>query len=314
MLECTYVVVSPTRDEENHLPKTIASLAGQTVKPKWWVIVDDGSKDQTGAIADDAAAQHPWIRVIHRQDRGFRQAGGGVIDAFYAGLAAVDAPWDFLVKLDADLSFGPHYFEKCLRHFMHDPRLGIGGGTVCQGIDGQLQCESKIDPTFHVRGATKIYRRECWDQIEPLIRCPGWDTVDEVKANMLGWRTMTFSELRVEHHRLTGQAYGAWNDWVKGGRGNYIAGYHPLFMLVKCFKRLFYRPFVLGGAGLFWGYANSWVRGLPRVNDEELIRYFRNQQLNRLMLRKSLWSLMDEDLSLRYSQSRSSSTAHEASP
>jgi biofilm PGA synthesis N-glycosyltransferase PgaC len=288
--ETAYAVVSPTRDEEAYLPKTIESMAKQSIRPQAWVIVNDGSKDRTGQIADAAAQSHSWIRVCHRPDRGFRQAGGGVIDAFYAGLELLKGvEWSFLVKLDADLSFEGDYFERCLGRFASDPSLGVAGGTVCQQVGGQLQPESRIDPAFHVRGATKIYRSECWRQIGGLIRNPGWDTVDELKANMLGWKTLTFPDLTVLHHRFTGKAYGTWNDWVKGGRGNYIAGYHPLFMLVKCGKRLFNRPLLLGGAGLLWGYFTAWMHRTPRVADEDLIRYFQQQQMNRLLLRKSLW-------------------------
>ena len=277
-------------------------MTAQSIRPDTWVIVNDGSSDRTGEIAQNAADQHPWIKVVHRIDRGFRQAGGGVMDAFYAGLKLVDRPWGFLVKLDADLSFEPTYFERCLGRFRADPNLGIGGGTVCQQLDGCLESESKIDPTFHVRGATKIYRRECWQQIGALIRQPGWDTVDEVKANMLGWKTMTFPEVRVIHHRFTGQAYGAWNDWVKGGRGNYIAGYHPVFMFVKCGKRLFHRPILIGGAGLFWGYFSSLVRRRPRVADEALIKYFQREQLKRLFFRKSLWNSAESDPAQEYAR------------
>jgi len=288
--EVAYVVVSPTRDEEKYLQKTIDSMAGQSIKPRLWVIVNDGSTDRTGVIAEKAASEHPWIRVVHRHDRGFRQAGSGVMDAFYAGLELVsNLEWEFLSKLDADLSFQPAYFEECFNQFRNHPRLGITGGTVCQEVGGRLEPESKVDPAFHVRGATKIYRRECWEQIDGLIRESGWDTVDELKANMLGWKTATLPDVGVVHHRFTGKAYGTWNDWVKGGRSNYIAGYHPLFMTLKCFKRLFNAPYVIGAVGLFWGYFVSLFQRVPRVPDEALIRYFQQEQLNRLLFRKSLW-------------------------
>jgi poly-beta-1,6-N-acetyl-D-glucosamine synthase len=290
MVNCAYLVISPTRDEANYLEKTIASMVAQSIRPELWVIVDDGSTDRTGEIADKAAAQYPWIKAVHRSNRGFRQAGSGVMDAFYAGLELVTGrEWEFLVKLDADVSFDPTYFERCFEHFEAQPRLGIAGGTVCQQIGDRLEPESKVDPAFHVRGATKIYRRACWEQIGGLIREPGWDTVDELKANMLGWKTLTFPEVRLVHHRFTGKAYGTWNDWVKGGRANYIAGYHPVFMAVKCAKRVFDFPYLVGGAGLFWGYFTSLLRRAPRVPDQALIRYFQREQMNRLLFRKSLW-------------------------
>src|SRR5262249_32695115 len=155
-----------------------------------------------------------------------------------------DPSWQFVAKFDGDLSFTGDYFEQCLRRFETNPKLGIGGGTICNEVNGALEVESKIDPAFHVRGATKIYRRECWEQIGGLIRASGWDTVDEVKANMLGWVTGTFGDVKLVHHRPAGEAYGQWSNLIKNGRANYVAGYHPLFMFLKCCRRMAVKPYV----------------------------------------------------------------------
>ena len=286
-----YIVISPVRNEEQYLPQTIQCMAAQTAQPLCWLVVDDGSTDRTGQIIDDAAARYPWLKALHRSDRGFRQAGGGVMDAFYEGYALIFTPsWDFLVKLDGDLSFSADYFQQCLARFAADPKLGIGGGTICNQVNGVLDAESKIDPAFHVRGATKIYRRACWEQIGGLIRAPGWDTVDEVKANMLGWTTRTFQEVKLVHHRPAGQAYGRWSNLVKNGRANYVAGYLPLFMLLKCLRRLFEKPYFLEGCGLGLGFLTGYLKGIPQVPDRDVIRYLRRQHLNRLLGRQSLWS------------------------
>src|SRR5256885_1602221 len=82
-----------------------------------------------------------------------------------------------------------------------------------------------------------------------LIEAPGWDTVDEYKANMLEWATYTFPEVKLWHHRVAGDAQGKWKNWVKNGLANYVAGYHPLFMGCKCGKRLFAKPYGVGAVG-----------------------------------------------------------------
>ena len=286
-----YVIISPVRNEEQHLPRTINCMAEQTILPGKWILVDDGSTDATGKVADAAAAGHPWIKAIHRQDRGFRQAGGGVMDAFYDGFGAItDDRWDFIVKFDGDLSFSADYFEQCFTRFAATPKLGIGGGTICNEVNGSLLPESKIDPAFHVRGATKIYRRKCWDQIGGLIRAPGWDTVDEVKANMLGWTTRTFPELKLVHHRPAGAAYGTWSNLIKNGRANYVSGYHPVFMFLKCLRRSLERPYFVEGLGLWIGFLGGYFNQVPKVGEKDVIKYFRQQQMNRLLGRKSLWN------------------------
>lgn len=285
-----YVVVTPARNEQENIPHTIESMVRQTIRPHRWVIVDDGSKDQTGPMIDAASREHPWIIARHRPDRGGRKQGGGVVDTFYDGYGLVsDEPWDFIVKFDADLSFGPDYFERCLTKFSEDSTLGIGGGVISNEIDGRLVIEAPRDPIFHVRGATKIYRRSCWEAIGGLIRSCGWDTVDELKANMLGYRTLTFRDIPVKHHRLTGTADGAWKDSVKNGHGAYVTGYHPLFMLAKCISRIHRRPYMVRAAGLWWGFCRGYLSGQQQIEDRELIRYIRKQQLNKLMLKPSLW-------------------------
>ena len=285
-----YVVVTPVRNEEKFLPLTIESMKEQTIRPAKWVIVDDGSTDRTAEITKAAAESTPWIEVITRADRGFRKAGGGVIEAFYEGYPQVESEsWDYLVKLDGDLSFESDYFERCFNKFASDPKLGVAGGTICSVTANGKSPESKIDPRFHVRGATKIYRAECWQQIGGLLQVAGWDALDEIKANMLGWTSNTFSDIQIVHHRPAGAAYGRWNDHVKGGLANYIAGYHPLFMVLKCVRRMWHKPYLFGGTALLFGFCKGYINRVPQVEDRALINYLRQQQMGLLLCRKSLW-------------------------
>ena len=283
-----YVVITPVRDEEAYLRFTFESMIAQTVRPAEWIVVNDGSTDGTAAIIDAYAAQHYWIRPIHRGNRGFRRAGAGVVEAFNDGWSALRTDdWDFIVKMDGDLTFEPAYFENCLAKFQNDPRLGIGGGVICYIENGAKRFESC--PGFHVRGATKIYRRECWEAIGGFLPAAGWDTMDEVKANMLGWGTRSFPELHLQHHRYTGTAEGIWDGLVKNGRANYICGYHPLFMLAKCFRRLPQKPYLLGSLALLYGFTTGYLKRIPQASDMQTIDFLRRQQLSRLCGRQTIW-------------------------
>lgn len=283
-----YVVVTPVRDEESYLPLTIESMVRQTILPRQWVIVNDGSKDRTGEIIDEAARKYSWIKAVHRVDRGFRKWGGGIIEAFYAGFNVLDFnDWEYMSKLDGDLSFAPDYFEKSFAKFRNDPTLGIGGGVLYHYDRGQRILENH--PKFHVRGGVKIYRRACWDTIEGLWVGPGSDTVDEVKANMLCWRTSSFFDIQMIHHRFTGASWGRWGGLVKDGRIDYVTGYHPLFLIAKSIFRLSKTPYFLRSFALVYGYVAAHLQRMPQVDDPRVIKYLRKQQMARLFGGETIW-------------------------
>src|SRR4051812_32799183 len=78
-----YLLVSPCRDEAQYLRRTLDSVAAQSVPPSLWIVVDDGSSDETPAILQEYAQRLPYLRVVRREDRGHRRVGPGVIEAFY---------------------------------------------------------------------------------------------------------------------------------------------------------------------------------------------------------------------------------------
>ena len=287
----TYIVITPARDESLYIQKTIDSMANQTHKPAQWIIVNDGSTDETAKIINAATSKYPWIRIVHRDNRGSREAGSGVISAFYDGyhlLSSTD--YKYIAKFDGDLSFEATYFEKCISEFEKDPKLGIGGGVCCIDLGGKIEVECPRDPPFHVRGPTKIYRKRCWEEIDGLTRAPGWDTIDLLKANMLGWKTRTFQEIRIIHNRPTGNAYGNSKDCIKNGLANYISGYHPVFMACKCLKRFIQNPFSMRPLFLMIGFAKGYAKKVPRISDKKLISYLRQQQWRAITFRESIWS------------------------
>lgn len=290
MSSLRYVVITPVRNEARYLPLAITSMCAQTIKPARWVLVNDGSTDQTAELIDQAAANHDWIESLHRKDRGCRQAGGGVIEAFNDGYKLVaSADWEYLVKLDGDLSFEADYFEKCFNEFQRQPVLGIGGGICCEPDGDRTRPEYGYINNFHVRGATKIYRRACFLALGGLVAAPGWDTIDEIKANMLGWKTSSFEHIELVHHRPTGSAYGSWDNWVKNGLANYVTGYHPLFMALKCIRRLCRKPYLVQGIALWCGFMKGFLKGTPQVDDHAMVSYLRQQQWRALTFRGNLW-------------------------
>ena len=209
-----------------------------------------------------------------------RQRGKGVIEAFYAGYETLTQEYNFIVKLDGDLSFEPDYFEALLREFSSDPQLGIAGGGVYEQPDGKTWV--LYTPKDHVRGATKMYRQTCFEAIGGLAPAMGWDGIDEWKALSLGWKVQSFLEIKMYHYRFTGAATGYLRSCIEQGNGAYRMGYHPLFMVARGVRRMTDRPYLIGGLAMIWAYFLSWLRRDELLADPPVVRYVRRTQLSML--------------------------------
>lgn len=283
-----YLVVSPVRNESDYIERTLKSMISQQIKPHQWIIVDDGSTDDTREIAERYAAEHDWITVMGRLDRGYHEPGRGVIQAFYDGYEARGFDdFDYVVKLDADLTFESDYFSGLFEKFAANPKLGLASGVCWIERNGQLQEEKH--PSFHTRGPATVYKRACWDQIGGLVKHLGWDTIDEIKAWHRGWESRSFAEIKIIHHRITGLNSGVWGWQTKLGRSDYYCGYHPLFIIAKSAGRFFRRPYFRGSLGILWGYFSQWFTRAELLDDPAIVRFIRHEQIKKLTFRKSLW-------------------------
>jgi poly-beta-1,6-N-acetyl-D-glucosamine synthase len=281
-----YVAITPVRDEEKFLPELIRSMAAQTHPPDLWILVDDGSIDASGEILDRAAAGHSWIRVHHLGSTRTR-AEGGESAVVRILKREVWECFDYVLRLDADLTFGADFARKLIYEFSRDPRLGIAGAALCEP-KGTGWREVR-QPAFHTRGAVKMYSRECFAAIGGLAGGVGWDTLDEAHAMMLGFRTRHFRHILALHHRPQGGAAGAWRARMAAGRAAYQVGYSPLFLFARAAACMAKRPRIIGGLAMIGGYSQGYLTRQPRSASPELVRYVRREQIRRLLLMESQW-------------------------
>jgi hypothetical protein len=273
-------------NEGKYLPTFLASVAAQTVPPHQLVLVDDGSADDSVAIAEAFASDHPYARVVRRlpsAPESDRLATAAELRAFHTGVQQLDDGWDVVAKLDADLELGPTHLETLLAALEQDPRLGVVGAYLsAPGPDGALRRERH--PPYHVRGATKFYRRACFEQIEPLPEFLGWDTVDEVRARMRGWRTATVALKGGDsvHLRPTGAHGGRLRAYRRWGLCAWGYGSDPLWVLLGAVYRLRQRPHILAGLNYLWGYVHAAVRRAPQV-ESETKRFNRREEIERIL-------------------------------
>lgn len=277
------VIVTPARNEADFLPGIIRSVTSQTQRPALWVIVDDGSTDGTAEIADRAALEHGWIRVLRRRDRGRRVLGSGVIAAFEDGLRSVDVDYDFVAKMDADMTFGPRYLERATQMFEDEPRLGALSGKVYRPEEDREVEEFMIDDM--VAGQFKLYRRECFEEIGGFVQAVMWDGIDFHQARRFGWTTRSdaHDDLRLLHHRLMGSSdKSVLRGRLRWGGGQWFLGSHPLYVLAASIFRMLEKPHIVGGALIFAGYVRAWFRGEDRFDDPGFRQDLHRWQLGRL--------------------------------
>jgi biofilm PGA synthesis N-glycosyltransferase PgaC len=284
-----YCLVSPCRDEAEYMERTLETVTGQTEPPSLWVIVDDGSTDQTPEILRQWSARFDYIRVVTRPDRGARKVGPGVIDAFYSGYATISQrDFDFVCKLDLDLELPPRYFEILMDKMEADPRLGTCSGKPYMLLDGKLVSEKCGDENSV--GMTKFYRVQCFEEIHGFVREVMWDGIDGHRCRMLGWVAASYDEpdLRFVHLRPMGSSHkGLVTGRMRHGFGQYFMGTSPIYMTASALFRMTRPPVLIGGASMWWGYAKSMLQRAPRYDDPEFRRFLRRYQWQCMLMVKT---------------------------
>lgn len=277
-----YVLITPARNEEEFIEKTLESVARQTYLPLKWVIVNDGSTDNTAEIVSRYAAMHPWIELAQMPERKERHFAGKAY-AVNAGRERLRGlHYDVIGNLDADVSFDPDYFEFLMIRFAENSKLGVAGTAF---LEGSLSYNYETVGIEHVSGMIQMFRRECFETIGgySAVKTGGIDLMAVLTARTKGWETRTFTEKTFAHHRSQG---GALHTGLRGrwymGRKDYLLGNHPVWEFFRSFYQMQFKPYVIGGLLVLISYFWHLVRGLERTMPSELIELRQSDQMKRL--------------------------------
>jgi GT2 family glycosyltransferase len=280
------LVVSPVHNEAAQIERVAMAMLAQTRPPDEWVVVDDGSEDETAALLGRLPAEVPFMRVVS-SDPARRRGGADQLAlaaaprAFNFGMAHGRDDFTHVAKLDGDVELPPEYYEVLLARFGRDGRLGIACGDLIEPIGSEWK--RLAIPPHHVHGALKLYSRECLEAIGGVPERLGWDTIDETYARMRGFRTRSFPDLVARHHRPVATAGGALRGRARHGRCAWIAHFGVGWVLLRGFKvgaRM--RPRGLSGVAFVGGYLHAAASGVGRVEDRGFRRFVRRELRDRV--------------------------------
>jgi glycosyltransferase involved in cell wall biosynthesis len=277
-----YVLITPARNEEKYISKTLDCMVAQTLLPERWVIVDDGSTDRTTEIAQSYAGRFPWIELVRRPQR-LDRSFANKVHTFNAGLERVQSlPFEVIGNLDADLSFDCEYLEFLIEKFAEDPKLGVAGTPFTED-GGYDTARDSFEGENHVAGGCQLFRRQCFEDVGGYIPNPagGIDWIAVTTARMKGWRTKSFPQKRFHHYRSLGTAgkSGVAASFSYGEKDYYLGG-SPTWQLLRVAYRARKQP--IEGLALLSGYCWAAMRRIERPVSHELLRFHRGEQLKKL--------------------------------
>lgn len=281
-MHAKYVIITPARNEEAYIEKTIQSIVLQTVLPLKWIIVSDNSTDRTDKIVNKYKTKYNFIELVKitsLQKRDFASK----VNAFNTGYAKIKMlPYDFIGNIDADVSFDPDYFEKILKAFVENKKIGICAGEIYEYHNGTFRPVNSAP--WHVSGAIQLFRRKCFEDIGGYIQIErNIDAIAVIMARKEGWKIKKFPELAVRHYRYGGTAKGsALISRFRYGIFEYTCGFHPFYAFVKYIFRLKERPYVISTLFRMSGYCFAFIKRKPYVLPNDVIFFIRDEQLHRL--------------------------------
>lgn len=288
-----YILVTPCKNEEESLPKLADSVINQTIKPVIWVIVDDGSTDRTPEILTDITSKQSWIKSLRLNEKP-RDLGIHVAQVYINGFNYAtnyckenSIQYNYIGSIDADIILDSSYFESLITEFEKNANLGICSGHVGNFVDNKIIWSDyrKDLPS----GGARLWSKKCFEDTGGYLPTCSPDSVSNVKAIIRGWDTRQFEHIAILSTRAYASAEGQWKGYKKLGANNYFIGYTPIHILLKGIRLLYSTDgYFQNGIGIAYicGYFSEYFRNAPRIEDEEILNYYKNKRLQEILCSK----------------------------
>ncbi len=300
MQEIKYILITAAKNEERFIESVIKSVLNQTIKPKKWIIVSDGSTDNTNEIVEHYLLNNKFIEFIPLPPNNTRNFSSKAIALNKAIKIIEGSDYDYIGNLDADVTFDKFYYENIFLAFKSNPKLGVAGGIILDCYDDKVVPQNISLNT--VAGAIQVFRKECFEKIGNYVpfKYGGEDAYMEAMARMMGWEVQTLPDLKVYHHRPTGTGMGSlYKANLRNGKMLYTLGYSPVFLFFRCSYRIFDKPIIIGSILTILGYLIAFIKKENCPAGPKFIKFIRNEQRKRL---KSLFRFRKNGNSIKTSR------------
>jgi len=277
-----YILITPAKNEEKDLQKVIDSVVNQTVLPKVWIIIDDGSTDRTSLIIQYNQNKYDFIKSIrlpeHQRDIYYHYAYVCRKGFEYAiqHCNKLKINFDYIGLLDADTILERNYFKKLFIRMEMNPNVGIASGGIYYKKNSKLIYEKSLED--FPRGTGRIWTKQCFIETGGYEIDPAMHTISNVKANIKGYETKQYREIIAIQTRKTSSIEGFWKSNVKAGINAYYLYRRPKIIFLNVLYKSIQYPFYSGLAFLI-GYLRAYFKNEARIKNIEIINYFQNEKI-----------------------------------
>jgi poly-beta-1,6-N-acetyl-D-glucosamine synthase len=278
-----YVLITSAHNEAGLIENTIKSVIDQDIRPVEWIIVDDGSSDNTSEVVKKFVDSNSFIKLFNKKADTKRDFSSKVNAIHLAVSKITCSEYHYIGILDADITFSPSYYSTVISKFINNKKLGIVGGMIYDIVNGKT-IPLYLHPNI-TRGAVQFFKRECFEEVGGLqpLKYGGEDSAACFTARLKGWEVKNFEDLIGYHHRLAGTAdRSIYKARFREGFVEYHLGYHPLFEFVKGLSRFKEQPVITGSLFRLFGFWWANLKREKRLISKELIRFIRKEQIKRL--------------------------------
>lgn len=281
-MKMDYIIITPVKNEENFLPAVADAVVQQSIIPKLWVIVDDGSSDSTPQIIAHLQSQYTWINTIRlpesERNLKFRYpfvcVSGFDYAINYCNKHLIQI--DYIALLDADTVLEHDYYKKIFSQFSQDDKLGVASGGIYHEGEGEIKWRGTLESL--PSGSGRVWRKACFFDTGGYVVETSPDSISNVKAKLRGWKIRQFKDIIAVEKRKTSGAEGLWKGYVINGWKAYYLDKHPLLVIINCFLYSTKKPYYLGIAYLY-GFIKSVLQREDKIQDPEIRTYNRKKRL-----------------------------------